>query len=78
MEALTFNSMRSCNRKGSSPQGLRVGSHQHSKMVSEETHADKATDFIRKERPGGGQKVKGPPEDCSASWLTVSRFIVVG
>ena len=29
-------------------------------------------------RPGGEQQRKGTQEDCSAAWLTVSGFVVMG
>ena len=46
--------------------------------MSEETHVDKARDFIGKGHPGGEQEGKGTQENCSASWLTVSAFMVIG
>ena len=46
--------------------------------MSEETRADKARDFIGKGRPGGEQEGKGTQENCSAAWLTVSGFMVMG
>ena len=43
-----------------------------------DTGADKARDFIGKGRPGGEQEGKGTQENCSAAWLTVSGFMVMG
>ena len=42
------------------------------------THAAKPTDFIGKGHPGGEKEAKGTQEDCSAKWLTVSGFMVMG
>ena len=46
--------------------------------LSEETRADKARDFIGKGHPGGEQQGKGSQENCSATWLAVSGFMVMG
>ena len=46
--------------------------------MSEETYADKARDFIGRGPPGGEQQVKGTQENCSATWLTVLGFMVMG
>ena len=43
-----------------------------------DTRADKARDFIGKGRPGKEQEGKGTQENCSATWLTVSGFMVMG
>ena len=43
-----------------------------------DTCADKARDFIGKGHPGGEQEGKGIQENCSATWLTVSGFMVMG
>ena len=40
--------------------------------------ADKARDFIRKGCPGRGQEGKGNLENCSAMWIAVSGFLVMG
>ena len=40
--------------------------------------ADKARDFIGKRRLGGEQQGKGTQENCSAMWLAVSAFMVMG
>ena len=39
---------------------------------------DKARDFIGKGHLGGEQQGKGTQEDCSAVWLAVSGFMVMG
>ena len=46
--------------------------------MSEETHADKAREFIRKGNWGGKQESKGTQEDCSAMWFAVSGVMVMG
>ena len=46
--------------------------------LSEETHADKARDFIGKGHLGGEQEGEGTQENCSAAWLTVLGFRVMG
>ena len=46
--------------------------------MSEETRADKARDFIGKGHPGGEKEGEGTQENCSAMWLTVSGFMVIG
>ena len=43
-----------------------------------DTRADKARDFIGKGHPGGEQWGKGTQENCSAMWLTISGFMVMG
>ena len=45
--------------------------------MSEERRADKARDFIGKGHPGGEQWGKGTQENFSATWLTVSNFMVM-
>ena len=47
------------------------------KALSKEIHADKARDFIGKQHPGEEQQGKGT-QNCSASWLAVSGFMVIG
>ena len=42
------------------------------------SRVDKARDFIGKGHPGGEEQGKGTQEDCSATWLTVSGFMVKG
>ena len=59
--------------------GLRVGSCLTlGNELSEETCAVKARDFIGKGCLGGGQKGEGSRENCSATWLTVSGFMLIG
>ena len=48
------------------------------KELSKEAHADEARDFIGKGHPGGEKEGEGPQENCSAMWLTVSGFMVIG
>ena len=40
--------------------------------------ADKAKDFTGKGRPGGKQQGKATQENCSATWLAASDFMVMG
>ena len=47
-------------------------------IIRGDTHADEARDFIGKRRPGGEQQGKGTQENCSATWLAVSGFMVMG
>ena len=47
-------------------------------IVQGDTCADKARDFIGKGHPGGEQEGKGTQENCSAVWLKVSGFMVMG
>ena len=59
--------------------GLRVGSFLT--LVNElpkETHADKERDFIGKGSLGGEQQDKGTQENCSATWLDILGFMVIG
>ena len=48
------------------------------KELSTEMHADKARDFIGRGHLGGEQQGKGTQENCSAMWLTVSGFMLMG
>ena len=48
------------------------------RIVRGDTHADKARDFIGKGHPGREQQGQGTQESCSAPWLTVSGFMVIG
>ena len=67
-----------CYRKGDPFQGLKLGSGLTLRNeLSEETHADKARDFIVKGHPGGEQEGEGTQENCSATWLTVWGCMVV-
>ena len=47
-------------------------------IVWGDTRADKARDFIEKGLPGGEQQGKGTQENCFATWLAVSGFMVMG
>ena len=47
-------------------------------IVLGDTYADKARDFIRNGCPGREQQGKGTLENCSATWLAVSSFMVMG
>ena len=47
-------------------------------IVQGDTCADKARDFIGKGLLGGEQEGKGTQENCSATWLTVLGFMVMG
>ena len=48
------------------------------KELSEETHADKARDFIGRRHLGRQQQGKGTQENFSSMWLTVSGFMLIG
>ena len=48
------------------------------KELPKETRADKARDFIGKGHLGGEQKGKESQKNCSATWLTVLGFMVMG
>ena len=68
-----------CCRKGDPFQGPTLSSCLTlRKELSEETRADKARDFIGKGHLGEEQQRKGTQENCSATWLTVSGFMVRG
>ena len=47
-------------------------------IVRGDTRADKARNFIGKEHSGGDHQYKGTQENCSATWLAVLGFIVMG
>ena len=47
-------------------------------IVGGDTCADKARDFIGKGHPGGEQQGKGTQENCSATWLAMLGFMVMG
>ena len=46
--------------------------------VRGDTRADNARDFTGKGHPGWEQQGKGNQDDCSAMWLEVSGFMVMG
>ena len=65
-----------CRKKGGLSMAPRVGSRLTlGKELSEETLADKARDFTGKGHPSREQ---GTQENCSATWLAVSRFMLMG
>ena len=60
-------------------QGLRVDSCRTlGNELSEETHVLTKQETIGKERPGGEQQGQGTQENCSATWLAVLGFMVMG
>ena len=66
-------------RRGPPPRTPRVGSCLTlGKELSEEKRADKARDFIGSRHQGGEQQGKVTQENCSAMWLPVSGFMVMG
>ena len=70
---------RKCCRKTDPFQGPEVGSCLTlENELFEETHANKARDFIGKRLLGGGQEGNKTQENYSAMWLTVSGFMVMG
>ena len=79
IENHTVTIIKYCCRKADPFQGPKLGSCLTlGKELSEETSADKARDFIGQGHPGGEQEGKGTQEDCSAAWLAVSGFMVMG
>ena len=72
--------MQSCCRKGGPLSGPETGllSNTRKWIVRGDTCADKARDFSGKRHPGGEQESKGTQENCSATWLAVSGFMVMG
>ena len=46
--------------------------------LSEETHILTKQEILLGRAPGGEQEGQGTQENCSASWLTVSGFMVMG
>ena len=76
----TWNFMQCyCCSKGDPFQGPKPASCRRLRNeLSEETHADKARDFMGKGDPGGEQEGKGTQENCSVTWLAVSGFMVMG
>ena len=47
-------------------------------IVSGDRHADKAKNVLGRGHPGGEQYGKGSQDNCSATWLTISGFMVTG
>ena len=68
-----------CCRKGGSLQGSKSRLLSNTwKRLSKEIHADKARDFIGRGHLGGEQQGKGTQQNCSATWLTASGFMLMG
>ena len=68
-----------CCRKRDPFQGLSVGSCLTlGNELSKETHMLIKQKTIGKRLPGREQKGKGTQVNCSATWLTVSGFMVMG
>ena len=55
-----------------------LSSNTQKRTVRGDACADKARDFIGKGPPGGEQEGKGAQENCSATWLAVSGFMLMG
>ena len=53
-------------------------SNTQKRIVRGDACTDKARDFIGTGHPGGEQEGKGTQENCSAAWLAVSGFMVMG
>ena len=70
----------SCCRKGDPFQGLKLGSCLTlGNELSEETHMlTKQEILLGKSVWVESSRVKGTQENCSAMWLTVSSFMVIG
>ena len=60
--------------------GLETGllSNTQKGIVQGDICADKAREFIGKGYPGGEQEGEGTQENCSAAWLAVLGFMVMG
>ena len=68
----------SCCGKVDSFQGSRAGFCLTLGNEFSETCADKAKDFIGKGHLGREQEGQGTQENCSAAWLAVLVFMVLG
>ena len=53
-------------------------SNTQKRIVRGDACTDKARDFIGKGHPGGEQEGKGTQKNCSATWLAVSGFMLMG
>ena len=53
-------------------------SNTQAQMFQGDTGADKVRELTGKRCPGGEQQDKGTQENCSATWLTVLAFTVMG
>ena len=74
-----MGSTGNCCRKGDTFLGPKLGSCLTlGSELSQETRADKARDFTGKGHPGREQEGKGTQENCSAAWLAVLGFMVMG
>ena len=71
---------KNCCRKEDPFQGPKLGSclTLGSELSGGDPRADKARDFLGKGCPGGEQEGQGTQENCSATWLTVLGFMVMG
>ena len=68
-----------CCRKGDPFQGPKVGSCLTLKdEMSKETQVLTKQETVGKRHLGGDQQGKGTQENCSAMWLAVSNFMVMG
>ena len=68
-----------CCRKGDPFQGPKVGSCLTLKdEMSKETQVLTKQETVGKRHLGGDQQGKGTQENCSAMWLAVSGFMVMG
>ena len=65
-------------QEGDPFQGSRLLFNTWKGIVRGDTRADEERDFIGKGGLGGEQEGKGAQENCSATWLTVSGFMVMG
>ena len=68
-----------CCKKGDPFQGPKVGSCLTLKdEMSKETQVLTKQETVGKRHLGGDQQGKGTQENCSAMWLAVSGFMVMG
>ena len=67
-------------QEGGPPPGLKSGllSNTRKWIVRGDARADKARDFIGKGCPGGEQEGKRTQDNCCATWVAVSGFVVMG
>ena len=73
------NNVPHCCRKADPFQGPKLGSCLTlGNELSKETHLLTKQEIIGKGRPGGEQWGTGSQENCSAAWLAVSGFMVMG
>ena len=75
----SFLKLRACWRKGDSFQGLKLGSCLTlGNELSKETQCWQSKRFYWEGLPGGEQWGEGTQGNCSARWLAVSGFTVMG